>query len=185
MAGDAREKNTPDRVSYTDWSAMIVREELHKAGWRLADLLTQTVGSTSINSTAGIATPEPIIAPPGKDEPATKPPVQEAASTPTIQQTPAAPAVTAPGAKGQSGSDSDFGAYPANYKEIVIAWMKKYSFDASRIEWQSEPKPSEMPNPTGRRFSGYLVIFNTPDHAGMKTRSVLIRDGVIVSNSGF
>src|SRR5205085_701184 len=68
MAGDAREKNTPDRVSYTDWSAMIVREELHKAGWRLADLLTQAVGSTSINSTAAIATPQPVIVPPGNVE---------------------------------------------------------------------------------------------------------------------
>ena len=42
-----------------------------------------------------------------------------------------------------------------------------------------------MPNASGQRFSGYLVIFNTPDRTGMKTRSVLIRDGVIVSNNGF
>jgi hypothetical protein len=43
-----------------------------------------------------------------------------------------------------------------------------------------------MPNASGQRFAGYLVIFNTPDRAaGMKTRSVLIRDGAIVSNSGF
>ena len=63
--------------------------------------------------------------------------------------------------------------------------MKKYSLDASHIDWQTEPKPSEMPAPSGQRFSGYLVVFNTPDHAGTKTRSVLIRDGVIVANSGF
>jgi hypothetical protein len=47
MAGDAREKNTPDRVGYSDWSGKVVRDELHKAGWRLADLLTQAVTSTS------------------------------------------------------------------------------------------------------------------------------------------
>jgi hypothetical protein len=47
MAGDAREKNAPDHVGYADWSAKTVREELHKAGWRLADLLTQAVTSTS------------------------------------------------------------------------------------------------------------------------------------------
>jgi len=47
MAGDAREKNAPDHVGYADWSAKIVREELHKAGWRLADLLSQIVTSTS------------------------------------------------------------------------------------------------------------------------------------------
>jgi hypothetical protein len=49
MAGDAREKTTPDHVGYADWSAKIVRDELHKAGWRLADLLTQAVTSTSSN----------------------------------------------------------------------------------------------------------------------------------------
>ena len=63
--------------------------------------------------------------------------------------------------------------------------MKKYSLDASRIDWQGEPTLAEMPNASGQRFSGYLVIFNTPDRTGMKTRSVLIRDGVIVSNKGF
>jgi len=44
VAGDAREKNTPDHVSHTDWAGTIVHDELHKAGWRLADLLTQAVG---------------------------------------------------------------------------------------------------------------------------------------------
>ncbi|MFZ3374891.1 MAG: S1/P1 nuclease [Chthoniobacterales bacterium] len=38
-AGVAREKSAPDHVAYADWAAKIVREELHKAGWRLADLL--------------------------------------------------------------------------------------------------------------------------------------------------
>jgi hypothetical protein len=47
MAGDAREKNAPDHVRYADWSAKIVRDELHKAGWRLADLLEQALTSTS------------------------------------------------------------------------------------------------------------------------------------------
>ena len=47
MAGDAREKNAPDHLGYADWSAKIVLEELHKAGWRLADLLQQTLTSTS------------------------------------------------------------------------------------------------------------------------------------------
>lgn len=42
-AGVAREKSAPDRVAYADWAAKIVREELHKAGWRLADLLQQTL----------------------------------------------------------------------------------------------------------------------------------------------
>jgi hypothetical protein len=45
MAGIARERPMPDRVPYSDWSAKIVRDELHKAGWRLADLLAQAVTS--------------------------------------------------------------------------------------------------------------------------------------------
>lgn len=43
MGGIARERATPDHMGYADWSAGIVREELHKAGWRLADLLTKAV----------------------------------------------------------------------------------------------------------------------------------------------
>jgi hypothetical protein len=171
MAGDAREKNMPDRVSYADWSAKIVRDELHKAGWRLADLLTQAVGSTSINSTAAIAAPERIVASPGKTEStAEAPPPIAGAAPPSKSSAPA----------------GDFGAYPANYKEVIVTWLKKYGLDASRLDWQGEPKPAEMPNASGQRFAGYLVIFNTPDRAaGMKTRSVLIRNGVVVSNSGF
>ena len=41
--GMAREKAAPDGLSYYDWSAGVVREEMHKAGWRLADLLEQAL----------------------------------------------------------------------------------------------------------------------------------------------
>jgi hypothetical protein len=88
-------------------------------------------------------------------------------------------------AAARAGPISDFGAYPANYKDIVTAWMNANRFDASRIEWQGDPKPSELAARNGLRLSGYLVIFNTPDRAGAKTRSVLIRDGAVVNNSGF
>lgn len=37
--GAAGERQMPDRIPYHEWPAKIVREELHKAGWRLADLL--------------------------------------------------------------------------------------------------------------------------------------------------
>lgn len=42
-AGFADEKKSPDGISYYDWSARIVRDELQKAGWRLADLLDQAL----------------------------------------------------------------------------------------------------------------------------------------------
>ena len=42
-AGEAREKVSPDHTSYRAWAASVVREELHKAGWRLADLLEKAL----------------------------------------------------------------------------------------------------------------------------------------------
>ncbi|HET9418241.1 MAG TPA: S1/P1 nuclease [Chthoniobacterales bacterium] len=47
-AGTALEKTARDRASYADWAAAVVRQELHKAGWRLADLLSQALTSTSL-----------------------------------------------------------------------------------------------------------------------------------------
>ena len=37
------EKKSADGVSYYDWSARVVRQELAKAGWRLADVLEQAL----------------------------------------------------------------------------------------------------------------------------------------------
>jgi len=41
--GEADERPQPDRMSYRAWATEVVREELHKAGWRLADLLEKTL----------------------------------------------------------------------------------------------------------------------------------------------
>ena len=38
-AGEAVEKSTTKQTSYRAWATDVVRQELHKAGWRLADLL--------------------------------------------------------------------------------------------------------------------------------------------------
>jgi hypothetical protein len=38
-AGEAVEKPTADQRNYRAWAADVVRQELHIAGWRLADLL--------------------------------------------------------------------------------------------------------------------------------------------------
>ena len=37
------EKKSADGVSYYDWSGRVARDELHKAGWRLADVLEQAL----------------------------------------------------------------------------------------------------------------------------------------------
>src|SRR4029453_16060403 len=42
-AGEANEKSQPDQMSYRAWASNVVREELQKAGWRLADLLEKTL----------------------------------------------------------------------------------------------------------------------------------------------
>jgi hypothetical protein len=38
-AGEAVEKTNSDQMNYRGWATGVVRQELHKAGWRLADLL--------------------------------------------------------------------------------------------------------------------------------------------------
>jgi hypothetical protein len=42
-AGQRNEKPQPDQIGYRALVANVVREELHKAGWRLADLLEKTL----------------------------------------------------------------------------------------------------------------------------------------------
>jgi S1/P1 nuclease len=42
-SGVAKELPQPDHVAYREWAANVVREELHKAGWRLADLLEKVL----------------------------------------------------------------------------------------------------------------------------------------------
>jgi hypothetical protein len=42
-SGEAEEKEMPDHMTYGEWSGRVVRQELHKAGWRLADLLEKAV----------------------------------------------------------------------------------------------------------------------------------------------
>lgn len=41
--GEAIEKSMPDGKSYDKWASNVVRDELHKAGWRLAKLLEQVL----------------------------------------------------------------------------------------------------------------------------------------------
>ena len=43
IAGTAAERPPADGVPYDVWAGQVVREELHKAGWRLADLLQKTL----------------------------------------------------------------------------------------------------------------------------------------------
>jgi len=42
-SGVAKEIPQPDQLSYRQWATNVVRKELHKAGWRLADLLAKVL----------------------------------------------------------------------------------------------------------------------------------------------
>ena len=42
-AGEAIEKPRPNHTVYRTWATAVVRDELHKAGWRLADLLEKVL----------------------------------------------------------------------------------------------------------------------------------------------
>lgn len=42
-SGNAEEAPAPDHVPYEDWAAKTVKDEIHKAGWRLADLLEKAL----------------------------------------------------------------------------------------------------------------------------------------------
>ncbi|CAN5799170.1 hypothetical protein BH20VER1_BH20VER1_28660 [soil metagenome] len=44
--GFAEEKKTADGIPYGDWAAGVVREQLHRGGWRLADLLEKALAES-------------------------------------------------------------------------------------------------------------------------------------------
>lgn len=158
--GDAVETGT----GYRDFAAKVVGEEIHKAGWRLAAVLETALAKTKMESKP-IAATAPI-------SPVAQPATETVAATPPP---PPPPSPTSP-----------FGNYPTDYKEIVTTWVTAASPGSSAIDWQGEPKPAELPGAGGQHLRGYLVIFNS-GAAGRpaKTHSLLLRDGKVISSSGF
>jgi hypothetical protein len=162
----------PDHLTYRAWSGAVVRVELHKAGWRLADLLEKALAGNEQTVIATVPVP---------------------AATASIS--PAPVAVAAPSATPQPSAPnaSPYGAYPANYKEILAAWLKTKmpDFATTTIQWQTEPKPADLPGPGGRKLYGYLVIFNSSSRNGVGpatktlTHAALIHDGQVVKADGF
>ncbi len=86
-----------------------------------------------------------------------------------------------------------YGAYPANYQEIVTAWLNSSLVDPKSlvIKWLGEPKPGELPVGQGQKVSGFLIdftvnarnIFGT--YTGPQKHTALIRDGQVVTATGF
>ena len=85
-----------------------------------------------------------------------------------------------------------YGPYPTLYKEIIMHWLNKQLIDpdSARIEWNEEPKPSDM-GKGSEAVSGYLVNFtvNARNRFGSYTvkqkHSVLIRNGEVIKSMGF
>jgi len=74
-SGFAREKDMPDGVRYLDWAAATVALELDKAGWRLAEILKQSLtpalasDATATSAPKASASPEASPAPTAGAEP--------------------------------------------------------------------------------------------------------------------
>ncbi len=182
--GEARERQMPDKKTYKDWSSEVARMEIHKAGWRLADLLKRAV-STSGNTasqpapTAAASGAAPAVPEPAAPAPAAVESPAIPSLVPVAEATPAAAAIATPA--------SPYGAFPTNYKEIINTWMAANApQDAPYVQWQTTPAPSDLPT-AGRHAYGYLVIFNSRSGIGGKVRShsALIKDGRVLTVSGF
>ena len=85
------------------------------------------------------------------------------------------------------------GAYPANYQEIVTAWLNSTLVDPKsvKIKWLGEPRPGELTVGKGQKVSGFLVDFSVNarnifgTYTGPQKHTALIRDGQVVTATGF
>lgn len=85
-----------------------------------------------------------------------------------------------------------YGAYPANYKEIVTNWLQSQLIDPSsaRIEWKGDPKPADLGS-KGEHLYGYLVSFTVNarnrfgTYTGKQEHGALIRNGEVIKGVGF
>ncbi len=88
--------------------------------------------------------------------------------------------------------NSTYGAYPAKYQEIITAWLNSSLVDPKnvKIAWLSEPKPGEL-TIKGQVISGFLIDFSVNarnifgTYTGTQKHTALIRDGQVVTSTGF
>ncbi len=160
--GEAKETGT----GYLDWSTKAVGDELHKAGWRLADLLKQCLVETKASTAAEAAQP----APPKANETSTAP--EAVAASPVPSPSPS--------------QDNPFGPYPDDYKKVVTDWLRARNYNSMAVQWQSAPKPAALPDARGHETRGFLVIVSLPDrHGKVKSHGLIIRDHKLALAVGF
>jgi|GEM_PF-344639 len=184
-AGFAKEKSMPDHISYRDWSTRVVRDELHKAGWQLADLL-EKIFSSSNKQTGSVSSSIP-------SETSTPAPISTEQEHSSISQSATMPPTQSPAPISTPAASSTYGAYPANYKQIITDWLQTQLNDPTSaiIVWQTEPKPADLPGKDGTKLYGYLVIFSVNArnrfgaYTGVQSHGALIRDGEVVKGTGF
>lgn len=71
VQGDVWEKPANDHIPYRKWASDVVRGELQKAGWRLADLLEQSLKSSSVSTKPLVtASPQPAVSVTASPQPA-------------------------------------------------------------------------------------------------------------------
>jgi hypothetical protein len=90
-------------------------------------------------------------------------------------------------------TDPVYGEYPANYKNIVMDWLYSHLQDplSAKVEWQGEPKRTELPAARGRKLYGYLVTFTVNARnqfgapTGKQSHGILIHNGEVIKATGF
>lgn len=84
-----------------------------------------------------------------------------------------------------------YGAYPTNYKEIVMNWLNQQLLDvaSAKIDWTGEPKPADL-GKKGEHLYGYLVTFDVNArnrfgaYTGKQKHGALIKDGQVIKGLG-
>jgi hypothetical protein len=84
------------------------------------------------------------------------------------------------------------GAYPANYQEILNAWLNNALVDPKsvQVKWLGEPRSGSL-TIKGQKITGYLVDFSVNArnvfgaYTGAQKHTALIRDGQVVTATGF
>ncbi|MGB8341518.1 MAG: hypothetical protein WCE51_08010 [Chthoniobacterales bacterium] len=86
-----------------------------------------------------------------------------------------------------------YGAYPHNYQELITAWLDSALVDPKsvKIRWLGEPRPGELNVDKNHKVAGFLVDFSVNArnvfgaYTGPQKHTALIRDGQVVTASGF
>ncbi|MEO7166779.1 MAG: hypothetical protein ABI787_07850 [Spartobacteria bacterium] len=86
-----------------------------------------------------------------------------------------------------------YGAFPANYQDIVTTWLNSSLVDprSVKLKWLGEPRPGELDVGKGQMVSGFLVDFTVNArnvfgaYTGAQKHTALIRDGKVVTATGF